>query len=274
MSDTQGQKPVHGSCLCGEVAFSIDGTFSPMAHCHCSMCRKIHGAAFATYFNAETLDWKKGETLVTNVESSKGFIRSFCKQCGSVLPMPANHQNNWCIPAGLLDSDPGNRAESHIFVESKAPWFDITDNIKQITEYGDNDKNRVVSRENLAGIAGKQYSGGSCACGKVAFRFKGAAEFMMNCHCTRCRKVKGAAHASNAFVKPDAFEWVRGSDNITVYDLPDAERFGNSFCKDCGSSVPRKSENSPMFNIPAGSLDDAPGVPAKGHIYVGSMAPW
>ena len=97
---------------------------------------------------------------------------------------------------------------------------------------------------------------------------------MMYCHCSRCRKVKGAAHATNAFVKPDVFEWTKGADNVRVYDLPGADRFGNSFCIDCGSSMPRKAENSPLFNVPAGSLDDEPGVPPKGHIYVGSMAPW
>ena len=38
-----------GSCLCGDIAFAIDGPIETMAHCHCSMCRKFHGSAFATF---------------------------------------------------------------------------------------------------------------------------------------------------------------------------------------------------------------------------------
>ena len=38
-----------GSCLCGGVAWEADGPFDLMSHCHCSICRKAHGAAFATY---------------------------------------------------------------------------------------------------------------------------------------------------------------------------------------------------------------------------------
>ena len=79
---------------------------------------------------------------------------------------------------------------------------------------------------------------------------------------------------ANVFVAPDDFEWLAGIDNVVVYDLPDAERFGNSFCNSCGSSVPRQSINAPMLNIPAGALDDAPGIEPKAHIFVGSKANW
>jgi len=265
---------VKGSCLCGDIAFTLGGELSGMSHCHCSMCRKIHGSAFATYFNAEELRWDKGEKLAVSYESSVGFKRSFCSQCGSVLPHHSNHHDNWCVAAGLLNDDPGIRSTEHIFAESKAPWFDMGEGIREIHEYGDDDDSPVIIRADDSGLAGDGYKGGACACGKVAYRFQNNAEFMMYCHCTRCRKVKGAAHATNAFVKPEMFEWTKGEDNLTVYDLPGAVRFGNSFCKDCGSSMPRKAENAPAFNVPAGSLDDAPGCVVKGHIFVGSMAPW
>ena len=83
-----------------------------------------------------------------------------------------------------------------------------------------------------------------------------------------------AAHATNAFVPVEQFRWKRGQDKIVNYDLPEAERFGNAFCGNCGSSLPRESGNSGMLNVPAGSLDCAPGVEARGHIFVGSSAPW
>ncbi len=37
-----------GSCLCGVVRFEVDEFLPQVAHCHCSMCRKFHGAAYAT----------------------------------------------------------------------------------------------------------------------------------------------------------------------------------------------------------------------------------
>ncbi|OED40773.1 hypothetical protein AB833_11815 [Chromatiales bacterium (ex Bugula neritina AB1)] len=116
--------------------------------------------------------------------------------------------------------------------------------------------------------------GGSCQCGAVAYQYQNNAKLMMYCHCSRCRKVKGAAHAANVFVLPEDFQWLQGEDNIVVYDHPGAERFGNSFCRTCGSSVPRKAVSSPMVNIPAGSIDDAPGIDSKGHIYTNSKSNW
>ena len=75
-------------------------------------------------------------------------------------------------------------------------------------------------------------------------------------------------------MQPDDFEWTAGQDQVVVYDLPGAERFGNSFCQHCGSSAPRQSVNSPMVNIPAGALDDAPGIEPACHIFTGSKADW
>ena len=43
---------VPGSCLCGAVQFEVTLPVKANVHCHCSMCRKAHGAAFATFANA------------------------------------------------------------------------------------------------------------------------------------------------------------------------------------------------------------------------------
>ena len=78
---------VKGSCLCGGVHYEIDGEVSLMANCHCSMCRKHHGAAFATYVGVDTADfrWVKGEDLVARYRSSPGLERGFCRTGGSNL---------------------------------------------------------------------------------------------------------------------------------------------------------------------------------------------
>ena len=114
---------------------------------------------------------------------------------------------------------------------------------------------------------------GSCLCGAVAFEAGDEIE-MRNCHCSRCRKARGAAHATNLFVPTRAFRWLRGQDLVITYRLPNAERFGNSFCRVCGSPMPRAMSTREIVLIPAGSLDDDPKIRASCHIYVGSKAPW
>lgn len=262
----------NGSCLCSKVKFKISGTASDMSHCHCSMCRKIHGTLFATYFGTEQLEYTDGKEHIDEYESSKGFVRSFCNSCGSPLPEKSLDGPGYYVPAGLMDDDPGARPQSHIFTESKADWHSITDKLPQHEHYGDNDMSRVVdvaTPESKPGCVT-----GGCLCGAVEFEFTGAPKFMMNCHCSRCRKVKGAAHATNAFVPCDQLTWTKGENNVVDYALPGAKFFAHAYCKTCGSSVPRARVDGSVYNVPVGSLNQSPGIEAKGHIFIGSKADW
>ena len=58
------------------------------------------------------------------------------------------------------------------------------------------------------------------------------------------------------------------------YKVPEAERFTQTFCAVCGSKVPRINTQLGYAAIPAGSLDDDPGVRPMAHIYVDSKAAW
>jgi hypothetical protein len=116
------------------VAWEVDGVFAAMSHCHCSMCRKNHGAAFATYAEAPMRSFRftAGEDRVRRYRSSPSVERSFCSDCGSNLlfvyePTP---DRVW-VAAGTCDDDPGIRPTRHIFVASKAPWFEITDGLAE-----------------------------------------------------------------------------------------------------------------------------------------------
>ena len=79
-----------GSCLCSTVRWSFDGALESMTHCHCEMCRKAHGAPFATYAigSGEHFRFGQGEDAIAQYESSPGFVRAFCSCCGSVVPYP------------------------------------------------------------------------------------------------------------------------------------------------------------------------------------------
>ena len=76
-----------GSCLCGGVRYEIDGPIEGAMHCHCSMCRKAHGAAFRSRagIRAKDFRWVSGEGVITWFESSPGNHRGFCSRCGSPL---------------------------------------------------------------------------------------------------------------------------------------------------------------------------------------------
>lgn len=126
---------ITGSCLCGGYQFEVHGDFGEMMDCYCSMCRKAHGAAFATFVGCNAADFKllKGSELVRSYQSSEQGVRSFCSACGSNMPMAMG--DKVYIPAGLLDDDPGVRTSAHLFVGSKAAWVEITDDAKQYDGY-------------------------------------------------------------------------------------------------------------------------------------------
>ena len=125
---------IRGSCLCGRVRYEIRGTLGPMTHCHCSQCRKAHGAAFGTYARVSYADFRllTGEDDVASYRSSSDVLRTFCKRCGSTLQfIRESKPDGFYLAIGGLDDDPGSRPSHHIFVGSKAPWFEITDGLAQ-----------------------------------------------------------------------------------------------------------------------------------------------
>jgi hypothetical protein len=128
----------HGSCLCRKVQYEIRGELHDVLNCHCSMCRKLHAAAFRTRAKVETKNWKAiaGAEFIKFYESSPGEHKGFCSECGSSIFTKFDRNPDWIsFPLGTLDSDPHVKATRHVFVKSKAPWFEITDDLPQHDEY-------------------------------------------------------------------------------------------------------------------------------------------
>jgi hypothetical protein len=128
---------IKGSCLCGGIEYEVNGEFGKVVNCHCSMCRKATGAAFRTRAAVPpgAFRWLAGENLVSWYQSSPLETRTFCRVCGSTLPtFIAGDHPEIGLPLGTLDGDPGVRASAHIFVGSKAPWFEITDDLPKFPE--------------------------------------------------------------------------------------------------------------------------------------------
>jgi hypothetical protein len=263
-----------GSCLCGTVRWRMEAPFARMSHCHCSMCRKSHAAPFATYITAakERFAFVSGEDAITDYESSPGFHRPFCSHCGSTVPASHN-PTEIAVPAGCLDDDPGMRPERHIFTAAKAPWHTITGDLPQAADYGRDSAPPTIDQPDRAG----HQSGvlrGSCLCGGVAYETTTPILVVHNCHCTRCRKARAAAHTTNGFVETKGLRFIRGEELLKVYKVPEAKFFSQAFCKVCGSGMPNLNPERPRVAIPFGTLDDDPGRGAEDHIYCDSKAPW
>jgi len=115
---------------------------------------------------------------------------------------------------------------------------------------------------------------GSCLCGAVTYQFAGPVKVFQYCHCSRCRKVTGSAHASNIIIDPTQFEWLSGEEYLGRFEHPDAKHFATSFCKNCGSSMPWLTKSGKAVVISAGTLDEDPKVRPIHNIFMEDKAPW
>lgn len=123
-----------GSCLCGGVAFEIDGELEPIQVCHCQQCRKAQGTALVTNIPVATaqLRWVRGEDLLKGYESTPGKQRVFCRKCGSPMfsrleSLPGVVR----IRAGLLNEPLATRPAFHFYVDSACNWWAINDDLPQ-----------------------------------------------------------------------------------------------------------------------------------------------
>ena len=115
---------------------------------------------------------------------------------------------------------------------------------------------------------------GSCLCGSVRFEITPPSTGFRYCHCTRCRKATGAAHAANVFLPESQFKWLAGESLLRHFDLPGAKRFAVNFCTQCGTRMPHKIPGTENVLIPAGVLDAAPDLKPDSSIFWGSKAGW
>jgi hypothetical protein len=262
-----------GSCLCGDVRWEVDGPLELMVHCHCSLCRKAHGAAFSTGVACapEAFRLTAGRDRIAGHESSPGLVRRFCSRCGSCLPAEPLDGRVY-VPAGCLDDDPGVRPLAHIFVGSKAPWLEIRDDLPRFDEFPEGFAAPALTpRPPLESADGIR---GSCLCGRVAWVVEGEITRAYHCHCSRCRKAHAAAHSTTLLTSADGVRFLRGEALAVAYKVPEARFFTHVFCRACGGSLPRSDPERGLGLVRMGSLDDDPGVRPSAHIFAASKAPW
>lgn len=262
-----------GACLCGAVRYEVSAPYRWMTHCHCSMCRKQHGSLFATTVGVdhENFRWLQGEADVIHYRTSETFDRPACRHCGSVVPDTV-FQFVVC-PAAALDADLEMKPQAHIFVASRSPMCEITDALPQFEEYPPGYGTGIpgISRE---AKSDDNVVRGGCLCGDVEFEIDHRPTKIVNCHCSRCRRSRGAPHATNVFAPVSKLRWTKGEEKVKRYRVPEAVAYATAFCEHCGGILPAAFEKFGLYLVPVGTLDTQLGAKPSVHIYVGSKLPW
>ncbi len=127
---------LEGSCLCGAVRYEVDGVLGPIVCCHCSMCRKAQGAAFAVNapVGADRFRLVAGADVLRSYRSSPGKERCFCGRCGSPIFSRRDGAADVRLRLGTLDTPIAARPSAHIFAASKAEWWEIRDDLPRHAE--------------------------------------------------------------------------------------------------------------------------------------------
>ena len=127
-----------GRCECGRVRYRSEGEIKYFSHCHCGQCRRLHGAAFASFISVprKGFTYLSGESDLRTYASSDHQDRIFCGVCGSNLLVEAVDAPDWVYLAlGSVDEVPELPPPFHIFVGSKASWHRFHDDGPQHDAY-------------------------------------------------------------------------------------------------------------------------------------------
>jgi hypothetical protein len=125
-----------GRCECGKVRYRVADAFLYAANCHCSRCRAATGSAFKPFAGIERdkLELMDGtDNLLVVGDAELNDTR--CRACGSLLFSVVRKGDYVHVAMGSLVDSPSIRPTAHIFVGSKAPWFEITDDLPQFEEH-------------------------------------------------------------------------------------------------------------------------------------------
>lgn len=244
MGDVLPDAPLHGSCLCGAVAFEAVPPLRDVVACHCNSCRKQSGHFWATStVPDERFRLLKDEGLAWIATSPKAQ-RGFCKDCGSFLFWKPSDEARISFSMGAIDGPTGLVTVAHLLPEEAGDYY---------SPEGPPPSPAAEVPERLHG---------SCLCGANRFSLPAPSGGVGACHCSQCRKFSG--HYTASFDADEAtLDWQAQS--TREFTLPRGGRQG--FCTDCGCRLYFRSASG-GFSIEAGSIDGPTGLRLESHIFV------
>ena len=118
-----------GGCLCGALRYRASGAPLWVSHCHCRMCQRHTGSAFATFvgFASDCIEWTSGQPSL--YQSSERVERGFCAACGSTITFERAHESEIDVTAGSLDRPESIEPEFHMNTENQVPWLKLADGL-------------------------------------------------------------------------------------------------------------------------------------------------
>ena len=126
-------KSVHGGCLCGAVRFEAELPSKWCAHCHCSMCRRAHGAGYVTWvgFDGSQFRLLQGDDRLAWYASSPGARRGFCRDCGSTMLFESER---WAgethVALACIDEAIDRQPQANVFYDAHVDWMPIDESLK------------------------------------------------------------------------------------------------------------------------------------------------
>src|SRR5215470_7554459 len=140
MTDSADSKAriLAGECFCGAVRYTVADSFEYALNCHCSNCRRTTGSAFKPFagIEREKLELVGGRDSVLIV-GDDDLNDTHCATCGSLLFSVVRDGEYVHVALGSLLDAPSMRPQKHIFVGSKAPWFEIGDDLPRFEEHAE-----------------------------------------------------------------------------------------------------------------------------------------
>jgi hypothetical protein len=130
-----GPEEVSGGCLCSAVRFSVQFPSQACVHCHCSMCRRNHGAGYVTWLAVPRPQFSLvcGADTVVRYQSSEHGSRSFCGRCGtSLFCENESYPDRVDIALGTVDGPIDREPQLHMFFDSRASWVEIADRLPRL----------------------------------------------------------------------------------------------------------------------------------------------
>lgn len=130
-----GNRVLAGKCRCGAVRYKVSDAFRYALNCHCSECRAATGSAFKAFAGIERAKLTITEGLDDiAVFGEEDLNDTRCGGCGSFLFSVVRDGAYVHVAMGSLVDAPTIRPTRHIYVGSKAAWFEITDDLPQFDE--------------------------------------------------------------------------------------------------------------------------------------------